>query len=328
MTRAPIALGWARRIAASFEDGTLSRSRAARVISAAAGEIGARSLARRPYVPPGTVVIGVGGATLGGSWKTPLVIAIGEALSLRGMAVGIASHAYRASSGGPRRIYPGDEAEEVGDEALLAARALAPHGIPVVGSSFRREGLDLLAGVADVIVADDYLRARAAGYVPVLSLDGDRPYGSGKCVPAGDLRAPREVLSRAADETIEIVDPARGGRGAAELVLDIPELGDRRFALVTAIARPSRVVAALAARGKIPVAHLTVADHGDPSSVAALERAVARAGVSVVLTTEKCALSLPAELGGVPVVPVRAHLRLSSGLVDRLERRARDALSR
>src|SRR5688572_17568189 len=66
-------------------------------------------------LPERARVIGIGGATLGGSEKTPLVLAFAERLRDEARVVVVAS-GYRARV--TRRVRPDDAVRDVGDEAL------------------------------------------------------------------------------------------------------------------------------------------------------------------------------------------------------------------
>jgi tetraacyldisaccharide-1-P 4'-kinase len=70
--------------------------------------------------------------------------------------------------------------------------------------------------------------------------------------------------------------------------------------LLLAIARPERVVAALARAGIRPVSSVCLTDHGVPSAGVLAE--AARAPVDAWLTTARCATKLPADIGGRPVL--------------------------
>src|SRR5690242_1893590 len=85
----------------------------ARAASLAWGAISARAVARPLRLPPGVLVVGVGGAVLGGAGKTPLTIALARALASQRPAV--IGHAYRARPGQARVVQPTDLVAEVGD---------------------------------------------------------------------------------------------------------------------------------------------------------------------------------------------------------------------
>ena len=94
-----------------------------------------------------------------------------------------------------------------------------------------------------------------------------------------------------------------------------------RTGLILAVARPQRIVAALAREALRPEVCVILGDHAAPSA-GVLARA-GRAGVDVWLTTARCATKLPGEIGGRPVLALDHRVdvgelvrRLSSGAGD------------
>src|SRR5256885_8907117 len=71
----------------------------------------------RLHVP----VIVVGNLTVGGTGKTPLILALVDALRAKGLRPGILSRGHGGTDTGPRAVSAGDDAAEVGDEPLLLA---------------------------------------------------------------------------------------------------------------------------------------------------------------------------------------------------------------
>src|SRR6476469_6825755 len=108
------------------------------LLASAYGAISRRGVCRPLEIPEGARIIGVGGATLGGSGKTPVAIEIARSLAARGEHVALVGHAYRARPRFARVVEVSDDVREVGDEALLAARMLAPLGVEVIVSSTRQ----------------------------------------------------------------------------------------------------------------------------------------------------------------------------------------------
>src|SRR5271155_2411411 len=119
-------LSVARHLEEGRYRGAISRS-----LSLAWGEVSTRTLVRTLVVPGHVRVVAVGGATLGGSGKTPLAIACARELARQGARVAFVGHAYRARPGRARVVLPSDALDEVGDEALVAALELAGEGVAV-----------------------------------------------------------------------------------------------------------------------------------------------------------------------------------------------------
>ena len=82
-------------------------------------------------------IIFVGNIRVGGTGKTPIVIALAKALHARGFRPGIISRGYLAKKTNPgssrdsRQVLPSDLAQEVGDEPLLIAQHLSSLNIPM-----------------------------------------------------------------------------------------------------------------------------------------------------------------------------------------------------
>ena len=71
-------------------------------------------------------VLCVGNLTAGGSGKTPVALALGEALIARGKRIAFLTRGYGGSQSGPMMVSANDDAARVGDEALLLARTAPP----------------------------------------------------------------------------------------------------------------------------------------------------------------------------------------------------------
>ncbi len=71
-------------------------------------------------------VVSIGNLSAGGAGKTPLTIALAQALSRRGIEVDVLSRGYGRAGRGAARVEPGGTAEEFGDEPLLIARRPSP----------------------------------------------------------------------------------------------------------------------------------------------------------------------------------------------------------
>ncbi len=149
------------------------------------------------------VVISVGNLSLGGTGKTPTVVAICRHLQQRGFKVGILSRGYGGTlsrSGGivsdGQRVLA--TSAQAGDEPLLLARQLP--GVPVlVGKDRRRTARWAVERFGcEVLVLDDGFQYwQLHRDVDLVLLDGDRPFGNGQTLPAGTLREPVHHLQRA-----------------------------------------------------------------------------------------------------------------------------------
>jgi tetraacyldisaccharide 4'-kinase len=315
---------WGERLAAG------DTSTAARALAAIWAR--AANVARPLHLPAGTAVIAVGSAVLGGAGKTPLAIALCRALP----GAALIGHGYRARPGRARVVAPGDPLALVGDDALTAARLL-PGTTVVVGP--RREAAIAHAAALGhrVQVVDGLLQAapiRVA--LSILVLDATAPWGSGACPPAGDLRAPREALLDAADVVAAILPAGAtlpeelAALGAIAVPSRIESAGGRplgalvglRLGLLSTVARPARVLDALASAGLRPAVTLRFGDHASPDLGRSAGGRVAGHRVDAWLATARCAVRLPAEVAGAPVLPLEHRLDVPALLCNRAERAA------
>jgi tetraacyldisaccharide 4'-kinase len=156
-------------------------------------------------------VIIVGNITVGGTGKTPLVIALASALARRGWRPGILSRGYGAKTGAPRAVAVDDDPDVVGDEPLLLARA----GFPVwIGADRPAAGRALLAAHTDrdLIIADDGLQHYALGRdIEIAVIDAARGLGNGLPLPAGPLREPETRLAQV-DAIVRLGGAVHSGR--------------------------------------------------------------------------------------------------------------------
>lgn len=181
-----------------------------RAVTAARRQLYRSGVFRSDRLPVPVVVIG--NITVGGSGKTPLVVALVEALVARGWHPGIVSRGYGADTHVPRAVCADAVAEVVGDEPLLLART----GQPVwIGADRPRAARALLAAHpdCDVIVTDDGLQHYAlARDVELAVVDAARGLGNGLPLPAGPLREPRSRL-READAVVLLGGTVTGAFG-------------------------------------------------------------------------------------------------------------------
>jgi tetraacyldisaccharide 4'-kinase len=148
-------------------------------------------------------VVVVGNVTVGGTGKTPAVIALAHALTEAGLRPGVVSRGYGVSLRNPRRVKPTSQASEVGDEPLLIARAT---DVPVWVYPDRvlcAQTMLVAHPAINVLLLDDGLQHyRLQRDFEIVMFDS-RMGGNGLLLPAGPLREP---LSRQRDATL-INDP-------------------------------------------------------------------------------------------------------------------------
>src|SRR3989441_1172788 len=278
----------------------------------------ARGLLRQQILP--CRVISVGNLTVGGTGKTPVVIALAAALRDRGRMVGVISRGYKRRSGtsileiSDGRTLRGHP-EDSGDEPFLIAQRCS--GVPVaVGADRPLVGRYLVDRFdLDTLVLDDGFQHLALRRdMDILVLDAGAPFGNGYLLPRGRLREQLSAMERASavlvtrasqaqrlDELKATVPPGApavpiwvtdftpsavmqvGGSAAAEP----SALKGERVLAVSGIGNPEAFRRLLAAAGAIVVDHCVFPDH-HAYSVDGLQRvrsAAEQAGVGRVVKT-------------------------------------------
>ena len=140
---------------------------------------------------PGTIV-SVGNLTVGGTGKTPMVLAIAERFAREGKKTAILTRGYRGvaedAAGGVRQS----------DEVALLRERLDGKAQLGVGADRYKSGAILARHGVDWFVLDDgFQHLRLARDADVVLIDASDPFGGGMVLPAGFLREPLSALGRA-----------------------------------------------------------------------------------------------------------------------------------
>jgi len=141
-------------------------------------------------------LIVVGNILLGGTGKTPVVMAVIRALQARGWCPGVVSRGYGVNVGIEPRIVQGRAlAAEVGDEpALIATTTGVPVCVhprrPLAAQALLRKHPEI-----DVLISDDGLQHLALGRDVEIAVQDGRGVGNGRLLPAGPLREPASRLT-------------------------------------------------------------------------------------------------------------------------------------
>jgi tetraacyldisaccharide 4'-kinase len=284
-------------------------------------------------VDVGVPVVIVGNVTVGGTGKTPTVIALVEALRAAGFQPGVVSRGYGAKVEQATSVTPTSSPAKVGDEPLLIARRThAPVFVCPDRVAAARALLKANPSV-DVIVSDDGLQHYRLARAFELVVFDDRLGGNNFLLPAGPLREP---MSRRRDATLinspyERTLPPWPNTFPLDLqssdawLLDDPtmrrplaQFAGERVVAAAGIGSPERFFATLRAAG------ITPATRAFPDHYSYQDNPFAGIDADSILITEKDAVKFGAWRDArIWVVPVEAVLkpRLIALVVEKLRGR-------
>lgn len=139
-------------------------------------------------------VVVVGNISVGGTGKTPVIIALVKALSASGWTPGVIARGYGAKVGDSKILPEQAEPAHYGDEPVLVQRAT---GCSVAVGRNRIESAALLIEYSgcNIILSDDGLQHyRLQRDVELAVVDGVRQLGNGWRLPVGPLRESKHRL--------------------------------------------------------------------------------------------------------------------------------------
>jgi len=297
-------------------------------------------------------VVSVGNLSVGGSGKTPFVIALGELLKQRNISFDVLSRGYGRTTRGVLVVDPAGSPSDFGDEPLLIARKL---GVPVVVGESRYEAGRLAEQKfqAEMHLLDDGFQHRslARDFDIVLMTASDL---EDRLLPIGRLREPLSSLERAdaiilpqslATESLvlqekpvwrmqreihiapsDLTNSFREGTALAVPLAAPPTAGfspggPTSPIVFCGIARPSQFFAQVRAAGVAPAAEVVFRDHHacDERDIQRLLTMRTKLGAGGFLTTEKDAINLgplQAELEPLAVATLRVTIDRPAELVD------------
>ena len=147
-------------------------------------------------------VISVGNITVGGTGKTPLVMALATQLIEKGISIAILSRGYKRKKGSGPLVSDGQtlflSPEESGDEPFLMAKTLKD--IPVLVGKDRFVNGQMAFerfGVRALLLDDGYQHLGLHRDLNILLIDSQIGFGDHRLLPRGILREPLDHLRRA-----------------------------------------------------------------------------------------------------------------------------------
>jgi tetraacyldisaccharide 4'-kinase len=276
-------------------------------------------------------VVSIGNLSVGGSGKTPFVIALGELFLARGIRFDVLSRGYRRKTRGVLVVEPNGSAADFGDEPLLIARRL---GVPVVVGESRYEAGRLAEKKfeSQLHLLDDGFQHRSlARDFDIVLIAG--PEFDDRLLPSGRLREPLSSLERAdaivLPTELAIEGAALRGKPVWRMKREIVLTAAPESPVVfCGLARPQQFFAQVRAAGISPVAELNFRDHHAyaRSDIEQLLAERARLGASGFVTTEKDAVNLgplQMELQPIAIAALDIALDNPADVVDTILKRIR-----
>ncbi len=278
-------------------------------------------------------VISIGNITVGGTGKTPTVMALAKFLRERfpllnaPNAVAVLSRGYGRTSRKLSVVETDSDWCETGDEPLLIKRAL-PELAVVVHADRRRAAEHAVRELRSqlLILDDGFQHRRLARDLNIVLIDGENPLGSGYLLPAGPLREPAKNLQRATI-LFGVGEQTEHARSFAALIqkpflrttphVSVPETlangSIRRVFALAAIARPQRFVNSLKKHGLDVVGSVTFPDHHafSPADLSKLLIESKLCEAEAVVTTEKDRVRIGAWEHGIPLIAIPLEMQLS-----------------
>jgi len=256
------------------------------VLLAPLGLVYAAATARRVAQParfaPGVPVICVGNINIGGTGKTPTVIALVQMLQAMGVQPHVLSRGYGGRLTGPVQVNERQHsATDVGDEPLLMA-AFAPVW---VGRDRAATAQVAQAAGAKVLILDDGFQDPALRKdLSLVVVDAALAFGNGRVLPAGPLREPVAAGLARADMILAIGEAGQVAAFRKGTDYPVPVLGaalkplamglswqGQRVLAFAGIGRPEKFFATLRAEGAVLLRAEALSDH-QPLSDALMTR--------------------------------------------------------
>jgi tetraacyldisaccharide 4'-kinase len=271
-------------------------------------------------------VVSIGNISVGGSGKTPFVIALGTLLNERGISFDVLSRGYGRNSTEITAVDPNGSPEQFGDEPLLIAQKLnAP---VIVGADRYQAGLLAEKNFSGKLhlLDDGFQHRRLYRDFDIVLLQPNDLQDA--LLPVGRLREPLSSLRRAhalvLPDTMEwSFDNKRIWHVSRRMAIDASAKSGKAVAFC-GIARPEQFFTGLGMNGQSKVIKtVTFPDHHRYSQqdVARLLSIRAAAGAQIFITTEKDRINLgplASQLEPLNTVALSMELQDARSVVDGL----------
>jgi tetraacyldisaccharide 4'-kinase len=238
---------------------------------------------------PGLPVICVGNLTAGGSGKTPVAIGLAASLRARGHKPFFLTRGYGGAEKGPAMASRAHSAAQMGDEALLLARAA-----PTIVARDRAQGARLAKekGATVLVMDDGHQNFALRKSLSLVVVDAETGFGNGLQIPAGPLREPVAQGLARADAVVLMgngtpdLGSFRGPTLRVHLQVDGEPFAGKPVFAFAGIGRPEKFVASLENSGAEVTGSCFFDDH-HPYTEDEIVELKAIAGTAQLVTTEK-----------------------------------------
>lgn len=241
-------------------------------------------------------VVSIGNISVGGSGKTPFVIALGELLKQRGIEFDVLSRGYGRSSAEIAVVDPGGSPDQFGDEPLLITRKLQ---VPViVGADRYHAGLLAEKKFSSRLhlLDDGFQHRRLYRDFDIVLLPKEDVTAA--LLPVGRLREPLSALRRA--DAVVLAEPVDLPQIEAHVwrvrrTVTLSAKGGKAIAFC-GIARPGQFFEAMKGLGQEIAGKMIFRDHHryQQTDVDRLLRLKNESGAEAFVTTEKDLINLGA----------------------------------
>ena len=260
-------------------------------------------------------VVSIGNISVGGSGKTPFVIALGQLLTERGIAFDVLSRGYGRTSTEIAVVDPNGSLAKFGDEPLLIAQKLqAP---VIVGADRYQAGILAEEKFSSQLhlLDDGFQHRRLHRDFDIVLLPAEDQ--NGLLLPMGRLREPLTALDRS-DAVVLPDSPERQLRVKniwyARRVVDVPAASGKMIAF-SGIGRPKQFFDALKSANPEIAGTITFPDHHryDQRDVDRLLALKKQTSAESFVTTEKDLINLGALSSQLsPLLTAKLRIELES----------------